>query len=92
MHVPVESSNIRSLDYDPTEDTLHIRFHCKCKGEAPCKDCSDKGYTEYRYEGTGPHRYAAIRDSPSPGKAYHEEIRGARDGDGNFLFKGVKQG
>lgn len=59
--VPVESSNIKSVGYDPATRLMSVQF-------------SDGG--TYDYEGVEPHHHAAFMAAPSKGKHFHQHIRG----------------
>lgn len=95
-HIEVKSSNLKSIAYDPVDRKLSVRFRCgDCAGEGfvpgrgsegepdgeTCSKCGGRGHTsEYHYTDVDDKDYAALRDAPSPGKAFHSVIRGKYQG------------
>jgi hypothetical protein len=55
--LPVQSSNIQSVGYDPETRTMRVAF---------------KGGTEYEYPGTLPDEHQALIHAPSIGKHLYE--------------------
>lgn len=63
---PVDSSNVRSIGYDPATQELHVEFH------------STPG-TVYVYSGVPPEKHAALMAAESKGSALHTTIKKATD-------------
>jgi hypothetical protein len=59
-HLPVDSSNIRSVGYDHATRTLEVIFH-------------NGGH--FSYAGVTPETHAALIADESPGGYFHREIR-----------------
>jgi len=59
---PVSSSNLRSVGYDPNEETLEIEFH--------------SGGT-YQYYGVPQHRYEGLMSASSKGSYFDAYIKKA---------------
>ena len=72
-----ESSQLHSSDYDGNEQTLRVRFHCKCKGaDANCNTCGGKGHGEpYTYYDVPEAAWVAVRDGESVGAAFNTHIK-----------------
>lgn len=66
---PVDSSNVRSIGYDPTTQELHVEFH-----SSPGK--------VYVYTGVPPEKHAALMAAESKGGELNRSIKKARDGQG----------
>jgi len=60
-HVPLTSSNVASIAYDPDEQVLEVRFH---------------NASLYRYSGVPQEVYDAFLAAPSPGRFMWANIRG----------------
>lgn len=82
------SSQIHSTDYDPVDQSLHVRFNCHaCQGSGKpegsdfgCDKCKGAGFlSTYRYPNVPADVYAKIRDAESVGKAFHAEIKSRPD-------------
>ena len=56
---PVESSNLKSIGYDPATQTMEVTFHSS---------------GTYRYQGIPPTVYKKIMRSKSKGKAFHRTV------------------
>lgn len=56
---PVESSNLKSIGYDPSTQTMEVTFHTS---------------GTYRYSGVPPVVYKKIMRAKSKGKAFHRMI------------------
>lgn len=59
IRVPVKSSNILSIGYDPDSQLLEVEFSTK---------------RVYRYSSLPPHVYAALMKAPSHGKYFQSHI------------------
>lgn len=59
--VPVESTNVEAVGYDPDRSRLWVRF---------------KGGPHYRYEGVPRPVYDALLAAPSKGQYLHREVKG----------------
>lgn len=86
-HIEVDSSNLKSMTYDPIEQQLQLRFRCgHCKGlgevgvgevKAPCQPCSGRGHTgTYTYARVPAETWDKFRSAESKGKAFFAHIRG----------------
>lgn len=60
--VPVDSSNLASVGYDPDSRDLHVRF---------------KSGATHRYAGVSAEHHAGLMASDSKGKYFHANIRNA---------------
>ena len=58
---PVSSSDIASLGYDPATETLEIEFHAT---------------GVYRYFSVPAEVFETLRNTPSPGKFFRQNIKG----------------
>ena len=58
---PVSSSDIASLEYDPATETLEIDFHAT---------------GVYRYFSVPAEVFETLRNTPSPGKFFRQNIKG----------------
>jgi hypothetical protein len=58
--VPVQSSNLRSVSYDPTSQTLEIEFH-------------SGGI--YQYSGVPAHVHGGLITASSKGSYFHQNIK-----------------
>lgn len=58
--VPVNSSNVEAVGYDPANREMHVRF---------------KGSSTYVHHNVGPDEHAAFVKSPSLGKHYHANFK-----------------
>jgi hypothetical protein len=61
-HIPVSSSNIESIAYDPESQVLEAKF---------------KHGGTYSYKGVPPQKYQALMAAPSIGKHLHLHIKGS---------------
>lgn len=66
--VPVQSSQIASIGYDPAESVLEIEFRARGKGPP-------KPNAIYQYASVPPDTHAALLSAESVGKAFGELIR-----------------
>ncbi len=61
-HIPVKSSNVESVGYDPETQVLEAKF---------------KHGGTYSYQGVPPQKYQALMAAQSIGKHLHQYIKGA---------------
>lgn len=59
--VPVKSSNVEAVGYDPDKRTMHVRF---------------KGGATYIHHDVEPAHHAAFVSAPSVGAHYHTHFKG----------------
>lgn len=59
-HIPVKSSNIESVGYDPDTRVMEVAF---------------KSSGKYRYTDVSPEKHAAFVGADSAGKYFHQHIR-----------------
>ncbi len=59
--VPVASSNVKAVGYDPEERELHVHFHSGGR---------------YVYEGVSHEAHRALLAAPSVGSHLHQHIKG----------------
>lgn len=59
--IPVTSSNLESVGYDPETRLLAVKFK--------------RGGAVYHYEDVDPHHFDAIQQAESAGKYFHEHLR-----------------
>lgn len=59
--VPVRSSNIEAVGYDPATRTMGVRF---------------KGGMTYHHLDVSPEAHGALMSAPSKGAHYHQNVKG----------------
>ena len=59
--IPVDSSCVRSVGYDPTRLTLEVEF---------------RNGTVFEFRGVRPEHHRALMDAPSVGKHFQNHVRG----------------
>lgn len=79
-HDQKPSSQIYSMDYDPVDERLEVKFTCgSCRGQEnpTCTKCKGAGHSStYSYDKVPADKYALVRDHPeSIGKAFGEHIK-----------------
>lgn len=58
--IPVQSSNLAAIGYDPTARVMHVSF---------------RGGGTYHHTDVPPEAYRKFMASPSKGRHYHEHVR-----------------
>lgn len=61
QRVPVHSSYVKSIGYDPASQVMHVEFD---------------GGKVFHYDGVPPEAHLAFRNSDSIGKHFHANIKG----------------
>src|SRR6266404_3373912 len=79
-----ESSQIHSMQHDPVDEALSVRFICYgCRGsqlspegDRNCPKCDGNGFSShYKYQNVDPETYASVRDADSVGNAFNTLIK-----------------
>ena len=69
--LPVSSSNVAAIGYDPVDMTIYVRF---------------KSGATYGYPGQPPGRFTAFKNAPSKGKFVYWVLRGGGRDDVSYFL------